>query len=83
MKATMLDLRRRTKDIIRALDRGESVTLTYRGKEKGVIVPSGQRKRKYRSAADHPAVGMWKDREDMKDPSAWVRKIRRSRVHDL
>ncbi len=81
MKATMLDLRRRTKDIIRALDRGESVTITYRGKEKGTIVPATRRKRM--SAADHPAVGMWKDRKDMEDPSAWVRKIRRSRVHDL
>ena len=81
MKATMLDLRRRTKDIIRALDRGESVTITYRGKEKGTIIPA--RKKKRRSITEHPAFGMWKDREDMKDPSAWVRKIRRSRVHDL
>ena len=82
MKATVLDLRRRTKDIIRALDRGESVIITYRGKEKGTIVPSG-RKKSRRSVMEHPAFGMWKDREDMKDPSAWVRKIRRSRVHDL
>jgi prevent-host-death family protein len=68
MKATVLDLRRRTKDIIEALDRGESVTITYRGKEKGTIVPA--RKRKRRSVTEHPAFGMWKDREDMKDPSA-------------
>ncbi|MHC4248228.1 MAG: type II toxin-antitoxin system prevent-host-death family antitoxin [Planctomycetota bacterium] len=81
MKATVVDLRRRTREIIAALDRGESVTITYRGKEKGTIVP--KRKRKRMPAADHPAVGMWKDREDLKDPSAWVRGIRRSRVHGL
>jgi hypothetical protein len=27
--------------------------------------------------------GMWKDREDMRDPSAYVRKIRQGRVFDL
>jgi prevent-host-death family protein len=78
---TTVDLRRRTREIIEALDRGESVTITYRGKEKGTIVPA--RKKKRRSITEHPAFGMWKDREDMKDPSAWVRKIRRSRAHDL
>jgi antitoxin (DNA-binding transcriptional repressor) of toxin-antitoxin stability system len=28
---------------------------------------------------DHAAIGMWADREDMKDPSAWARKIRAPR----
>jgi hypothetical protein len=32
---------------------------------------------------DHPAFGMWADREDMKDPSAWVRRIRAQRYHHL
>ena len=32
---------------------------------------------------DHPAFGMWADREDMKDPSAWVRKIRAPRYDRL
>ena len=83
MKASAVDLRRRTREIIEALDRGEEVTITYRGEEKGVIVPSKSRRKKCRPMSEHPACGMWKDREDMKDPSAWVRKIRRSRVHDL
>jgi len=29
--------------------------------------------------SDHPACGMWKDREDMKDPVAYVRNLRRPR----
>ena len=28
---------------------------------------------------DHPAVGIWKDREDMKDVDAWVKKLRAPR----
>jgi len=28
---------------------------------------------------DHPAFGIWKDREDMKDVHAWLRKIRTPR----
>ena len=31
------------------------------------------------SVQDHPAIGMWKDREDMKDVDAWLRKIRTPR----
>ncbi len=32
---------------------------------------------------DHPAFGMWADREDMKDPAAWLRKIRAVRYERL
>lgn len=38
---------------------------------------SGSGKRK--SIRDLPMIGMWKDREDMKDPVAWVREIRKPR----
>jgi hypothetical protein len=31
------------------------------------------------SAADHPACGMWADREDMKDVEAWLRRLRAPR----
>ena len=40
MKATFLVLRKRWKEIVKALDRNQSVTLFYRGKAKGVIVPA-------------------------------------------
>jgi len=82
MKVTALDLRRRTKEIFEALDRRETVTIYYRGKKKGVIHPVKEGKAKKRSFKDHPAFGMWKDREDMKDPSAWVREIRKGRKFD-
>ncbi|MFP4395317.1 MAG: DUF2281 domain-containing protein [Anaerolineales bacterium] len=29
-----------------------------------------------RNLSDEPFVGMWQDRDDMQDSSAWVRKVR-------
>ena len=83
MKASIVDLRYHMKDVLRAIDRGETVTVLYRGKEKAKLVPIESRPEKPMKSTDHPAFGMWKDREDMKDPSAWVRKIRRSRFCSL
>jgi prevent-host-death family protein len=83
MKASIVDLRYHMKDVLRAIDRGETVTVLYRGKEKAKLVPIDSQPEKPMKSTDHPAFGMWKDREDMKDPSAWVRKIRRSRIRDL
>ena len=83
MKASVVDLRHKMKEILAALDRGEEVTILYRGKERAVMIPAQQRDKKRTPAAEHPAVGMWKDREDMKDPAAWVRKIRRNRLDDF
>jgi hypothetical protein len=36
MKATITDLRYRMKDILKAIDRNETVTIFYRGKEKAL-----------------------------------------------
>ncbi len=83
MKATTLDLRYKMKDILRAIDRGETVTVLYRGKEKARLVPI-EAKAKELKPSDHPFCGMWKDREDMKDPTAYIRKMRdTSRLRDL
>jgi antitoxin (DNA-binding transcriptional repressor) of toxin-antitoxin stability system len=81
MKATILDLRYRMKDVLRAIDRGETVTVLHRGKEKARILPITAKKKA--TVADHPAFGMWADRKDMADPAAYVRKIRQPRYRDL
>ncbi len=39
MKTNAVDLRRNMKDIMRAVDRHEMVTVLYHGKEKAVILP--------------------------------------------
>jgi prevent-host-death family protein len=78
MEATILDLRRRTREVLDALERNEAVTITYRGVKKGVITPVGAREKNGRSAADHPAFGIWSDRQG--DVEGTVRKIRRGRA---
>ncbi|WPJ97564.1 hypothetical protein SH580_07560 [Coraliomargarita algicola] len=39
MEASVVDLRYKTKEVLRALDRNEEVRLLYRGKTKGRIIP--------------------------------------------
>jgi hypothetical protein len=34
-------------------------------------------------ASDHPACGMWAEREDLGDPVTYVRKIRQNRFAKL
>jgi len=81
MKASIVDLRYRMKDVLKAVDRGETVTVLYRGKEKARLVPIGAAGTE--PVAAHPAFGMWKDRSELKDPARWVRNVRRGRRFDL
>ncbi len=85
MQATILDLRRRMPEVLRALDRHEQVTILYRGKERATLVPSGTRpaKKGKRGACAHPAFGMWADRNDLVDVGVHVRALRRGRTHAL
>ena len=80
MEATFVDLRTRTREILEALRRNETVELSYRGKRVGVIQPEPTAEPEPEPAAtsmtDEPWFGMWADREDMKDPAAWVRDLR-------
>ena len=81
MKASLVDLRRRSRDIIRALERNESVTVFYRGKPKAIMRPlSGQGEAPRMTAQEHPAFGLWADREDLKNVAARVRQLRRGRL---
>jgi len=59
MKATVVDLRYRMKDVLKALARREKITILYHGKAKGIIIPpSGDRNRKISA---HPFFGMKKN----------------------
>ena len=79
MKASILDLRRRMADVLRALDRNESVTILYRGRARAILIPAGARGSERSPVGDHPAFGMWKDRQDLHDVAAHVRKLRKGR----
>lgn len=74
----MVDLRYKTKEIIRALDRNEKVQIFYRGVLKGPIEPATPRK-KCKSAAEHPFFGMFKD--ETESVEAVMEKLRSGRVY--
>jgi hypothetical protein len=56
MKASIVDLRYKTKDILKALERNESVTVLYHGKVKGIIKPA--REKQTSKIVEHPFFGM-------------------------
>jgi len=80
MKASILDLRRRMGDVLRALERNEPVTILHRGKERGVIYPSPAEGGGL-ALRDHAAFGMWKDHETEQSVDQVVRKLRKGRLH--
>ncbi len=83
MEVSIVELRRRMKEVFAAMDRDGSVTITFRGKARARLVPAGEPSLRRRSIRDYPAFGIWEDREDMCDVAAYVREIRRDRLDAL
>lgn len=81
MKASIVSLRRRMAEVLRALDRNEPVTILYRGRKRAILMPAGRGEHESKSVTDHPAFGMWKDRKDLEDVRAHVRELRKGRFH--
>ena len=80
MKATSVDLRYKTKDILAALDRRETVSLHVRGKLKGYIIPAEQGKATMK-VEDHPFFGSRPD--DREDVASIMERFRAPRYHAL
>jgi hypothetical protein len=78
MKASIVDLRYRTKEILKALDRKETVTVLYHGKVKGVIKPAG--KETDMEVKEHPFFGMHGESEE--SVAKELERLRKSR-HDV
>ena len=75
MKASIVDLRYKTNDILKALDRNESVTVLYHGKVKGIIKPA--REKSELKIKDHPFFGMYREsKESVLDELEKIRKPR-------
>ncbi len=77
MVVTAKQLRLKTSEVLKKVQRMGSVTVTLRGKPVARLVALN--KSKPGRLVDDPAFGMWADREDMKDVDAWLRKIRKPR----
>ena len=82
MEVTAKDLRSRVGEVLKTLDRGEAVTVTYRGKPRAKLVRIDEEGGgASRGAGNFPAFGMWRDRDDMTDVGAYVRGLRETRTH--
>lgn len=58
MKATILDLRYRMNDVLKAIERNEKVSISYHGKQKGVIISGANYST--RKITEHPFFNMRK-----------------------
>ena len=76
MQTTARDMRFHAGALLDTVARGESVTITYRGKPKAKLVPITEDKQPEDTEG---AFGMWSKRADMADPTAHVRELRRGR----
>jgi hypothetical protein len=84
MKASFVDLRKKSAEIIRALDRNEKITIFYRGRPKAIMQPiGGKQPGPVAKAEEDPTFGMWADRDDLKDVATYVRKLRKGRYDAL
>ena len=77
MKATTRDLRLHTRKILAATDRGETVVVTTRGRQRAVLRRWESGKSEAEARERNPAFGIWRDREE--DIQAHVRKLREGR----
>ena len=83
MKATILDLRRRMNDVLKALNRNEPVTIFYRGRKKAVLLPADHEGGNGESCRSSEAFGIWSDHTGTDDVETYVRGIRRGRFDGL
>lgn len=79
MKASVVDLRYRMNDVLKALERNENVTVYHRGKVKGVIVPKTESK--LMKVEEHPFFGSNKNPEETVEDI--MAALRATRYRDL
>ncbi|MBN2418636.1 MAG: type II toxin-antitoxin system Phd/YefM family antitoxin [Deltaproteobacteria bacterium] len=80
MKATIVDLRYKMNDVLKALDRNEKVTVLYRGKVKGTLIPSSNETKQ--KITDHPFFGMSASSKDISVQNV-MDDLRGSRYNDI
>lgn len=77
METSLSGLRYKIKDILLALERNEEITLLYRGKVRGVIMPAENTKK----VREHPFFGM--KQNDSRPVSEIMDELRGSRFSDI
>ncbi len=84
MKASIVDLRYKMKDVLKALRRRERVEILYHGKTAGIIIPPDIDKAKSKDLRNHAFFGMHKDLgHSISDIKGEIDKLRGPRYRDL
>ena len=78
MEATVVDLRYHMNDVLKALDRNESVSVLYRGKVKGSIRPAVRTSNP--NVREHAFFGSRISQESVEKT---MERLRGGRYHDL
>jgi prevent-host-death family protein len=76
---TAKELRSRTSEMLEETRKGNEVLITVRGKPTAILRPLEKKARDF----NRIGFGLWKDRDDMKDPSGWVEEKRNERKSPL
>ena len=79
MQISVKELRKQPGRIISMVGLGNDITITMRGKPAAKIVPLDYVSEETNADEELSAFGIWKDREDMKDPLAFVANLRKRR----
>ena len=80
MKVTTKSLRTRAKEILECVERGEPVTITYRGRPRARLVNIDQEISTSRKG-ELPVFGIWADRDDLENVEAHIDRIRKGRFN--
>lgn len=83
MNISVKTLNKRLPEVMKALDKNERVVLSHEGRQFALLQPVSDAEAEEQRLMADPGFGMWADREDMKDPSAWVREKRQRRRERL
>ena len=82
MKASVVDLRTKMKEVFQALRRNEKVEILYHGKVAGIIT-SPKRIKKRMRVQDHPLFGMHRDAYEGKSVEQIMEELRGGRYRDI
>jgi prevent-host-death family protein len=78
MKATAKDLRIHSKGLLEAVEKGENVVITFRGKPCARLVPY-QNNEKTTEPETNYLFGIWADRVDIDSVEDYVQTLRKGR----
>ena len=82
MDASIVDLRYKMRNVLRALQRREKINILYHGKLKGVLFPVETENRQSKIPVEkHPFFGMSKSYKESVEMA--INQIRRTRYHAL